>query len=71
MIGVKAGTLDAADKQGLPLDHFNINKFEDKDDNNYKCVRNQISRMARESRGSMEGAVKGKKTLSIYPWNRA
>lgn len=60
VINEKSGTLDTEDKEGLALDHFNINKFEDKDDNCYKCVRNQVFVMAQASKEFMEDVVKGK-----------
>lgn len=47
MIHEASGSLNGHQKRPLPLNHFNINKFEDADDNNYKSVVAQISKMVK------------------------
>lgn len=44
-----SGILSGAENQGLPLDHFSMNKFESEEDNNYECVRDQIIDMMDKS----------------------
>ncbi|KAI1117434.1 hypothetical protein F5Y14DRAFT_402602 [Nemania sp. NC0429] len=42
LVTESSGTLPGYGKQGLPLDHFSMNKFVGKDDNNYIVVRTQM-----------------------------
>jgi len=57
IVGVSSGTLSGHMTDGLPLDHFAMNKFEDADDANYKSVRSQIVKMNKGSRAIIEGRV--------------
>ncbi|ROV88121.1 hypothetical protein VMCG_10440 [Cytospora schulzeri] len=53
-----SGTLSCAQKQGMPLDHFRMNKFEGEQDNNYECVRDQIIDMRDKSAEVLEARLK-------------
>ncbi|KAI0890819.1 hypothetical protein F4806DRAFT_485147 [Annulohypoxylon nitens] len=44
-VGQTSGTLDGYDMEPLPLDHFQMNKFQGPDDDNYSAVRCVILRM--------------------------
>ncbi|KAI1210128.1 uncharacterized protein F4807DRAFT_70597 [Annulohypoxylon truncatum] len=45
LVTESSGTLLGHGKEGLPLDHFSMNKFVSKTDNNFKSVRRQILEM--------------------------
>lgn len=49
-MGQSSATLLGHEKQGLALDHFGINKFEDNQDNNYQKVSWRILKMVREAK---------------------
>ncbi|KAE8442032.1 hypothetical protein EG329_003889 [Mollisiaceae sp. DMI_Dod_QoI] len=57
VVGVSSGTLSGHLNEGLPLDHFAMNKFEDADDDNYKSVRRQIVKMSEASKAIIEGRL--------------
>ncbi|XDG03867.1 hypothetical protein ABKA04_003482 [Annulohypoxylon sp. FPYF3050] len=46
VVGQTSGTLDGHGKEALPLDHFQMNKFQGPDDDNYKSVLRQILKIA-------------------------
>ncbi|OBR04763.1 LOW QUALITY PROTEIN: And nb-arc domain-containing protein [Colletotrichum higginsianum IMI 349063] len=50
VVGQSSATLLGHEKQGLALDHFGINKFEDNQDNNYQKVSWRILKMVREAK---------------------
>ncbi|KAJ2998949.1 hypothetical protein NUW58_g155 [Xylaria curta] len=49
LVTESSGTLNGHGKEGLPLDHFSMNKFISKDDNNYISVRRQILEMKKHA----------------------
>jgi hypothetical protein len=55
-----SGTLDGYGNESLSLDHFAINKFSSKDDDNYLSVRRQILKMNEKARELIEGQSPGK-----------
>ncbi|KAI1780338.1 hypothetical protein F4818DRAFT_435546 [Hypoxylon cercidicola] len=50
-----SGTLSGHDKEALPLDHFQMNKFEDCNDDNYNSVRREIVKMMKGQRRILPG----------------
>ncbi len=58
-----SGTLLGHGKEGLPLDHFSMNKFVSANDNNYKSVRRQILDMNENGRALAEALRSGESTL--------
>ncbi|KAH8195586.1 hypothetical protein TruAng_010242 [Truncatella angustata] len=53
-VNQSSGTLPGHQSEGLALDHFAMNKFEDSEDDNYKSVRRQIKNMVSKSKALME-----------------
>ncbi|KAI8286404.1 hypothetical protein K4K60_000428 [Colletotrichum sp. SAR11_57] len=49
LVGESSATLSGHERQGLAVDHFYINKFEDKFDNHYRNVAYQLLRMVKEA----------------------
>ncbi|KAH8650059.1 hypothetical protein BX600DRAFT_442145 [Xylariales sp. PMI_506] len=49
VVNETAGTLSGHKKQGLSLDHFNMNKSTGPKDYHYACVRDQIKKMVKDS----------------------
>ncbi|KAI1662004.1 hypothetical protein F4813DRAFT_343179 [Daldinia decipiens] len=45
VVGEMSGTLDGHGKEPLPLDHFQMNKFQGSDDDNYRSVLREILKM--------------------------
>ncbi|KAF5012594.1 hypothetical protein FDECE_1361 [Fusarium decemcellulare] len=46
VVNQTSGTLNGHQKEGLSLDHFNMNKFQDPQDNHFVCVSRQIAKIA-------------------------
>jgi len=49
VVGESSATLDADNKEGLALDHFDMNKFENEKDGIFRQVCWQLEKMARRS----------------------
>ncbi|KAH6689853.1 hypothetical protein F5X68DRAFT_254489 [Plectosphaerella plurivora] len=49
-----SATLDGHEKEGLASDHFQMNKFEDNEDGNYKCVKVQIEKMVNMAKSTVD-----------------
>ncbi|KAM0544234.1 hypothetical protein ACHAPJ_011923 [Fusarium lateritium] len=49
LVDETSGTLIGHRNEQLPLDHFNMNKFENEEDNNYRCVSREVVIMAKKS----------------------
>ncbi|KAJ4267087.1 hypothetical protein NW762_003185 [Fusarium torreyae] len=49
LVDETSGTLSGHQKEQLPLDHFNMNKFENEEDDNYRCVSRVVVTMAKKS----------------------
>ncbi|KAH6886788.1 putative kinesin [Thelonectria olida] len=61
VVSEASGTLSNHMKEGLPLDHFQMNKFEDAEDNHFQRVSEELERMA-------EGLGEGRsKNASVQP----
>ncbi|OTA55630.1 hypothetical protein K449DRAFT_376402 [Hypoxylon sp. EC38] len=54
IVNETSGTLSGHPKEGLPLDHFSMNKFEDSRDGNYIPVSGRIRKMVKASKAIME-----------------
>ncbi|KAI3338180.1 hypothetical protein F4824DRAFT_459924 [Ustulina deusta] len=59
LVTESSGTLLGHGKEGLPLDHFSMNKFVSANDNNYKSVRRQILDMNENGRALAEALRSG------------
>ncbi|KAF4829975.1 Protein SERAC1 [Colletotrichum tropicale] len=57
LVGESSATLSGHERQGLAVDHFYINKFEDKFDNHYRNVAYQILRMVKEAKMHSKDAM--------------
>ncbi|OHW95943.1 hypothetical protein CSPAE12_05519 [Colletotrichum incanum] len=66
VVGESSATLISHEKEGLALDHFGINEFENVEDNHYQCVLEHIKQMVKEAK-SIEDAAPGKQQLLIKP----
>ena len=60
IVGQSSATFDNYQKQGLALDHFGMNKFENEEDGSYHQVRWQLVKMAEKSNRIMDGRGLGK-----------
>lgn len=60
MVSESSATLATHRKEGLALDHFGMNKFENEQDNHYQCVLEQIIGMAKEAKDFLEHGDLGK-----------
>ena len=58
-MGESSGTLNGHRKFGLSLDHFEMNKFADNQDDHYLHVSNQIKDMVDGSRDIIESRLGG------------
>ncbi|KAK4149171.1 hypothetical protein C8A00DRAFT_38231 [Chaetomidium leptoderma] len=54
IVGEPSATFDAFPKEGLALDHFGMNKFEEEEDGIFHQVRRQLVKMAENSAVIME-----------------
>ncbi|KAL3295109.1 nb-arc domain-containing protein [Colletotrichum asianum] len=57
LVGESSATLSGHERQGLAVDHFYINKFEDKFDNHYRNVAYQLLRMLKEAKMHSQDAI--------------
>jgi len=55
VVNESSGAFDQYPKDGLELNHFQMNKFEDEEDGNYQSVRGAIVDMMKAARGIMNG----------------
>ncbi|KAK7423679.1 hypothetical protein QQX98_000869 [Neonectria punicea] len=67
VVNEASGSLSGHSKQGLPLNHFHMNKFEDSDDNNYQCVSYQIVKMVKEATETAEDPRLDKLSPKLSP----
>jgi hypothetical protein len=65
IVGQLSATFDTFPKEGLALDHFGMNKFEDEEDGSYDQVRRQLVKMAESSNGIIDRRGLGK-TATAY-----
>ncbi|KAF3798632.1 hypothetical protein GCG54_00010785 [Colletotrichum gloeosporioides] len=59
LVGESSATLSGHERQGLAVDHFYINKFEDKFDNHYRNVAYQLLKMVKEAKMHSQDAMTG------------
>lgn len=59
LVGESSATLSGHERQGLAVDHFYINKFEDKFDNHYRNVAYQLLRMVKEAKMHSQDVIGG------------
>ncbi|KAF7541977.1 hypothetical protein G7Z17_g11846 [Cylindrodendrum hubeiense] len=60
VVNESSGTLNGYESNGLELDHFHMNKFENNNDESYQCVKNEIVRMKKGSTKIMQDRTTGK-----------
>ncbi|KAF4635759.1 hypothetical protein G7Y89_g2352 [Cudoniella acicularis] len=59
-----SGTLHGYEQQGLPLDHFSLNKFDEPDDNNFERVSDAIQSFVEASHDVMK---RRQETMGLVP----
>ncbi|KAI2603697.1 hypothetical protein GGR54DRAFT_644549 [Hypoxylon sp. NC1633] len=65
LVTESSGTLSGHPKEGLPLGHFAMNKFQNCQDDNYKSVRRQILKMAKLRKVYKTYMTEGQVTANI------